>query len=1158
MFLNQITIEGFKSYANRVVLKKFDPHFNAITGLNGTGKSNVLDAICFVLGISKVAKMRVQNLQGLIYKEGQSGVSKASVTLLFDNSDKAQAPPGYEDFPQVSVTRQVFVGGKTKYLINGVAAQSARVQNLFQSIHLNINNPHFIIMQGRIAKVLNMQPKEVLEMVEEVAGTKMYENKKENAERVMGKKRLKFDEINSILKEEIEPKLAKLDKEKTEYRKWQSVSLELEKTRKMEALAQNLVQSRQLVVLRTEAATTLSSLKETEAEVCEGEKKKKILEKELAELQKKESSTLEIQKANKREVETELIRKEERHKWLQEECKQLEQTTTKTEQTLLSLQKEFSEANTAFLKKKAEKTSVERALQLNKEKTALLVGKADTKEKEKLLEKNVLSLQRVERETTETEKKHSMLQKEFERARRDFLENKESLSKLKEEFAVLKEDQPARKQKMELLEQTEVTLENKKKQLVQLENELDNCRETVEALAAECKTAAFLVKDSKRFIVNDQQVKGTVSELMTLKEQKYTSALEAVAGNKLFQLVIDSAETGKVLLQENLLRQRCTMIPLDKIAAKKMDSSVVAKLKHEVGFDNAHLAVDLVSFLGECKKAADFVFGKSFVCCNQEAAAVAAFDKRFGYLTSTLEGDLLNPAGTLSGGYRDTKKSLLVRVAELKTLRETYALRGREKLGLEKEIHTKETKAASLRTEVKFANEAEMRLNRLEVLVRNKSGCSENELALMENKLKAQTVQLETLSKEKQTLEQEKKELGLFCKNASNETGATLRREVVALEKDFAKLEKELLKEETKLQNHKNNEKDLLKEIEENTEKIADKEKFIVGLEQELSNLRKKVNSFVAEIEKETVRINKENELLLLKEKEKEYLEKTLKRLNKAAKQLVREKDKLDFAVSELENKEDEVLSQSTAELGEEEAKQTVLQWTNTNLSLPKRVTTFEDCLPLIKEKTKRLEKVLAELENKINRKAFVMHEKTTKEFEEVLQKRNKVVADRAKLDSVIKELDKRKEQCLATAWQDVNKNFASIFQTLLPNASCQLVPVHKHELAKGLEIRVCLGEMWKESLSELSGGQRSLLALSLVLSLLLFKSAPIYVLDEVDAALDLSHTQNIGKMLSKHFKTSQFLVVSLKEGLFHNANVIFRTKLVDGVSSVTRTVKNS
>ena len=139
--------------------------------------------------------------------------------------------------------------------------------------------------------------------------------------------------------------------------------------------------------------------------------------------------------------------------------------------------------------------------------------------------------------------------------------------------------------------------------------------------------------------------------------------------------------------------------------------------------------------------------------------------------------------------------------------------------------------------------------------------------------------------------------------------------------------------------------------------------------------------------------------------------------------------------------------------------------------------------------------------------------------------------------------------------WQKVNRDFGSIFSSLLPGAHAKLEPPEgAQSVLDGLEVKVGFGGLWKESLSELSGGQRSLIALSLVLAMLLFKPAPMYILDEVDAALDLSHTQNIGVMLRAHFKASQFIVVSLKEGMFNNANVVFRTKFVDGVSTVART----
>jgi structural maintenance of chromosome 2 len=109
-----------------------------------------------------------------------------------------------------------------------------------------------------------------------------------------------------------------------------------------------------------------------------------------------------------------------------------------------------------------------------------------------------------------------------------------------------------------------------------------------------------------------------------------------------------------------------------------------------------------------------------------------------------------------------------------------------------------------------------------------------------------------------------------------------------------------------------------------------------------------------------------------------------------------------------------------------------------------------------------------------------------------------------------------------------------------------------------GLEIKVQLGSVWKQSLTELSGGQRSLIALSLIMALLQFKPAPMYILDEIDAALDLSHTQHIGTLFRTRFRGAQFIVVSLKEGLFTNANVLFRTRFRDGTSVVERTAQRS
>ena len=192
--------------------------------------------------------MRAQNQQDLIYKRGQAGITKASVTIVFDNSDREKSPVGLENCKQITVTRQVCtlrcsplgylikmycvqiaLPNISKYLLNGHKSTQQNVQTLFQSVQLNINNPNFLIMQGRITKVLNMRPQEILGMVEEASGTRMFEERKDKAKKTMGKKEKRVEQITALLNEEITPKLDSLRAKKKSYLQYQKSCSELEK-----------------------------------------------------------------------------------------------------------------------------------------------------------------------------------------------------------------------------------------------------------------------------------------------------------------------------------------------------------------------------------------------------------------------------------------------------------------------------------------------------------------------------------------------------------------------------------------------------------------------------------------------------------------------------------------------------------------------------------------------------------------------------------------------------------------------------------------------------------------------------------------------------------------------------------------------------------------
>lgn len=138
MHIKEICLEGFKSYATRTVVSGFDPFFNAITGLNGSGKSNILDSICFVLGITNLQQVRASNLQELVYKQGQAGITKATVSIVFDNSDRSRSPLGYEDSLEITVTRQVRWGLSCILSMVSAILQTVKFGRLKQASCLSI------------------------------------------------------------------------------------------------------------------------------------------------------------------------------------------------------------------------------------------------------------------------------------------------------------------------------------------------------------------------------------------------------------------------------------------------------------------------------------------------------------------------------------------------------------------------------------------------------------------------------------------------------------------------------------------------------------------------------------------------------------------------------------------------------------------------------------------------------------------------------------------------------------------------------------------------------------------------------------------------------------------------------------------------------------
>lgn len=203
MKIKEIILEGFKSYRVRTVLEDVDPQFTCITGLNGSGKSNVLDAICFVLGLQAFSLVRANKIEDLIYAGGNSGVKEASVMISFDNRDKLKSPEGFREVDTINVVRKISKN-RTKYYINGSGMTNTNVKRMFKSIGLNIDNPEtFFVQQGKIMRIVNFRPSDLLEMLEESAGIAYYREISKDCEGVITEKYQKYEmnqeRINSFI-----------------------------------------------------------------------------------------------------------------------------------------------------------------------------------------------------------------------------------------------------------------------------------------------------------------------------------------------------------------------------------------------------------------------------------------------------------------------------------------------------------------------------------------------------------------------------------------------------------------------------------------------------------------------------------------------------------------------------------------------------------------------------------------------------------------------------------------------------------------------------------------------------------------------------------------------------------------------------------------------
>jgi structural maintenance of chromosome 2 len=579
-------------------------------------------------------------------------------------------------------------------------------------------------MQGRITKVLNMKPIEILSMIEEAAGTRMYETKKQSAIKTIEKKQLKVNELSRILDEDITPRLQQLRQEKENYQAWSTTSHEVEKLERL-SFAYEYCEA------ETKVNNAENYQQEMKIEILSLQKLQEKLQDEISEI---ENEIREIEKKREDEQDgvCQSLKKKEG-----ELSKELVKINTNFQNMKMNLKKEHEvcdgvlqqiEQNKEFIEEKEREISHQHTLITQLHSNILhhqhevdtlqmkyqnaCAGVVDTSESSN--QETISTLSLVEQiGVWETKLRESQSKGQQERLK--FKYNQKKLKELNESKRNEEKNYQRERQKLERLREEIRGEEERMTQLFpssstttttsapsliereqtlrlhheELQSQMLTLYDQLENITTQIQTRLnFEFRDPEKNF-DRSRVKGLVANLVSVKDaMRHSTPLEIAAGNKLYQVVVDNEQTGKLLLSKGVLRKRVTILPLNKISHRIIERnklSLASNIAHHHN-GSAELALELVGYDDEVINAMQHVFGNAIICSSSQIAEAITFDPAIRCRTITYDGDTFDPSGTITGGSRNQIGALLMKMNEMSELKSRYEEMREQNQHLEREL----------------------------------------------------------------------------------------------------------------------------------------------------------------------------------------------------------------------------------------------------------------------------------------------------------------------------------------------------------------------------------------------------------------------------------------------------------------------------------------
>ena len=1174
MYLKSIEVQGFKSFANKIV---FDFH-NGITGIvgpNGSGKSNVADAVRWVLGEQSAKQLRGAKMEDVIFAgtQNRKPVGFAYVAITLDNSDHA-LPVEYDE---VTVSRRVYRSGESEYKINGHSCRLRDVTEMFYDTGIG-KEGYSIIGQGQIDKILSGKPDERRELFDEAAGIVKFKRRKSAAIKKLENERSNLVRVNDILSE-LEKQVGPLKQQsekakeylnyKTDLKKYDvnAFLLETDRIRKetaelngrLKIVDDDLEDSKsEYDNTKSEYETAENQLNDINAQIDENSQTVSALELENQKLQ------------GEINVFTEQIKTFNANKQLHSErLLDIEKDKQNKNNSVKELREQYNDLNTELSEYNDKLTAInDTAKALNAEIEGIS-GQIDNRQNsiyDNLTEQSTIK--------AENQKFVTMLEQ---------LEIKKS--ELTSHIIKGKSDESAQKQ---VIKSLTAELDNAVGKLEDINNSIEESNTSVTQLKAEIaeknseldkltqnyhrekSRLESLINITERYDGYGNSIKkimelkdsnpgilGVIADIVKVEKQ-YETAIETALGGTIQNIVTDKESTAKELigyLKQNKLG-RATFLPLNAIHARNtLENEACINEKGVIG-----VASNLVRVSFEYEGLAKYLLGRILVVDNIDNALLIAKKYKYTLRIVTLEGEQLNPGGSMTGGAFRNSSNLLGRRREIEELKQSVS-------NTNKQITQEKAAVADLRNQVakyrealdsynKLLRETHIRKNTIDVNLKQADLKLSEIIASYGNDIKEQASIDSEILKISESRNQVSGNLNLL----DNQNEAA-RKEIENLGKTLEAKKSEEAAVALKIENLKISHSSIEQKssfINENIERLC---KELDNLEEEKTSIQEKigetkelVSAKQADIELVKNSIEESERKITAIGEKLEDLRAAKEKVNASHKEFFKKREELNEKIILLE-KDSMRLHNQYDRLEESYDSLVDYMWNEYELTYSYALELKSDELNNINDIRKQINILKAAIKKlgDVNVNAIEEYKSVSERYEFMKTQHDDMIEAEESLMKVIEELDEGMRTQFTAKFEEIKVEFDKVFKELFGGGRGTIELVEGEDILEAGILIISQPPGKKlQNMMQLSGGEKALTAIALLFAIQNLKPSPFCLLDEIEAALDDSNVGRYANYLHKLTKHTQFIVITHRRGTMSAADRLYGITMQEkGVSTL-------